>query len=198
MKILFLSFYLFRLIRRHASPGTVSSESEPSPRRQGRRCVLPVSVCVCVCVCIVYHFWLPVDMSPCMQFPLYSVEYHLGSEKFPIWERCTHYREYPTSEIVGLLMGKDVPPEFVCSSVPTRAQSNMSFIVNMKSVKDPMDLRADDNGVWKHKGLRSLWVSVSGRKVDVPSSRSGALLRCSVSKRHTIPFSHLKISEGSS
>jgi len=101
----------------------------------------------------------------------YSVEYHLGNKKFPILERSTQYREYPTSELVRLLRGKDVPAECVCSSVPTRAQSNVSFLVNLDNVKDPMDLRADDNGVWTHKGLRSLWVSVSARSVEILSRK---------------------------
>ncbi len=135
---------------------------------------------MCVCVCVraceyVCREHIPSVVYMCntklFSMSSDSIEYHLGNDKYPIWERCANYREYPTSEVVRLLMGKDVPPECVCSSVPTRAQSNMSFVVNMKNVKDPKDLRADDNGVWIHKGLRSLWISVSGQKVDILSRK---------------------------
>ena len=84
----------------------------------------------------------------------HSIEYHLENQKLPVWERCAHYKEYPTSEEVKLLLGKDVPAIRVCSSVPNCVQSSVSFIVSMKAVKDPKYLRAEENWVWE---LRSLW-----------------------------------------
>ena len=87
----------------------------------------------------------------------HSIEYHLENQKLPVWEKCAHYKEYPTSEVVKLLLGKDVPANRVCSLVPTCVQSSIGFIVSMKAVKDPKDLRAEENWVWEHKELGSLW-----------------------------------------
>ena len=84
----------------------------------------------------------------------HSIEYHLESQKLLVWEKCTHYKEYPTSAVAKLLLGKDVPANRVCSSVPTCVQSSVSFIVSMKAMEDPKDLIAEENWVW---GLRSLW-----------------------------------------
>ena len=41
---------------------------------------------------------------------------------------------------------KSVDPDRVCTTVPIRVQNNASFIVDMGVVKNPLDLRADDNG----------------------------------------------------
>jgi len=67
----------------------------------------------------------------------HSIEYHLENQKLPFWERCAHYKEYPSSEMVKLLLGKDVPANRVCSSFPTCVQLSVSLIVSMKAVKDP-------------------------------------------------------------
>jgi len=37
----------------------------------------------------------------------HSIEYHLENQKLPVWERCAHYKEYPSSEIVKLLLGNE-------------------------------------------------------------------------------------------
>ena len=66
----------------------------------------------------------------------HSIEYHLENQKLPVWERCARYKEYPSSEMVKLLLGKDVPANRVCSSVPTCVQLSVSLIVSMKAVKD--------------------------------------------------------------
>jgi len=73
----------------------------------------------------------------------------------PVWGKCARYKEYPTSEVVKLLLGKDVPANRVCSPVPTCVQLSVSFIVSIKAVKDPKGLRAEENWDWEHKGLRS-------------------------------------------
>ena len=62
---------------------------------------------------------------------------------------------------MDVLLGKKIPtPKVICQSIPVRVQENLSFVVSMDNVKDPLDLRADDNGVWIHKGVRSIWSSV--------------------------------------
>ena len=37
---------------------------------------------------------------------------------------------------------------------------NVAFVVNLHSLDDPKDLRADENGVWKHMGSPIAYVSI--------------------------------------
>ena len=56
------------------------------------------------------------------------------------------------------------------SICPTLVQCNASFVVNMENVKNPLNLRADDNGVWVHNGVHTLWLAVrKSRKFEIPS-----------------------------
>jgi len=47
---------------------------------------------------------------------------------------------------------------------PTAACHNCCFLVNINCVCDAMDLRADDYGVWIHKGVRKTYVVVDDSK----------------------------------
>ena len=40
----------------------------------------------------------------------------------------------------------------VCSKQPVRVCQNVSFIVDLHMLDDPLDIRADINGVWRCKG----------------------------------------------
>jgi len=51
----------------------------------------------------------------------------------------------------------------VCSAQPVSVEHNCSFLVDLKCVADPNDLRADNCGVWKHQGVRKNWVVVDGK-----------------------------------
>ena len=100
---------------------------------------------------------------------------------------------------MSVLLGKDSPlPQTVCKSVPVRVQENLSFVVSMDNVKDPLDLRADDNGVWVHKGIRTLWISVdSGGRTEILSRKGrpkmkisgGAKLYCMKKSYHALKTS---------
>ena len=56
---------------------------------------------------------------------------------------------------------KSVDPDRVCTTLPIQVQSNASFIVDMGVVKNPLDLRADNNGTWVHNGPRTIWLSMN-------------------------------------
>ena len=57
--------------------------------------------------------------------------------------------------------------------VPVRVQSNVSFVIDMDIIKNPMDLRADDNGAWVHNGLRTVWLLIRGEKWKFLATKVG-------------------------
>ena len=105
---------------------------------------------------------------------IHRIDYHLGNESMPIFEKKGRYSEYTTSRLVDIITDKDcVDPDRVCKRVPIRVQSNVSFVIDMDVVKNPLDLRADDNGAWIHNGLRTIWLSVNRKGEMEILSRKG-------------------------
>lgn len=62
-----------------------------------------------------------------------------------------------------VLLTDSVPKEKLCSMQPTCVNHNVSFVVNLDSLDDYNDLRADETGVWKRKGSPIAIVSVHTR-----------------------------------
>lgn len=48
----------------------------------------------------------------------------------------------------------------ICSKHPVRIANNHTFVVNLKSLDHPDDLKSDDCGHWIHKGRKSSKVAV--------------------------------------
>ena len=48
----------------------------------------------------------------------------------------------------------------VCSTQPVQVCHNASFLVDLHSLSDAMDIRADENGVWDRKGSPVTYVSI--------------------------------------
>ena len=74
-------------------------------------------------------------------------------------------KDYTVEELIELLFNP--PNERVCTAQPTAVYHNYSFVVNLNCVRDVSDLRADDCGVWIHKGVRKTYVVVDDSKAVV-------------------------------
>ena len=48
----------------------------------------------------------------------------------------------------------------MCLKQPVQVCRNIAFIVDLHSLDDPLDIRADENGVWVRKGSPVAYVSV--------------------------------------
>lgn len=57
-------------------------------------------------------------------------------------------------------MLKKLEKDAVCDRQPTNVCNNVAFVVNLKSLSDPRDIRADDNGVWNRKGSPVTYISI--------------------------------------
>ena len=53
-----------------------------------------------------------------------------------------------------------MPEEKICNTQPVSVCHNAAFVVNLHSLDDPKDIRADENGVWKRMGAPIAYVSV--------------------------------------
>ena len=67
-------------------------------------------------------------------------------------------------DLAKLLVANPVLKEKICTKQPLRVCQNVSFIVDLHSLDDPHDIRADENGVWKRKGSPVAYVSIHTQK----------------------------------
>ena len=93
------------------------------------------------------------------------------SDDLPVFKRGKV--EYTVPQLVLILSGTHDDDD-VCKTQPTGIEHNCSFIVDLTCIKDPNDLRADDSGVWKHKGVRKTWVVTNEEGVVIMQSREHA------------------------
>ena len=104
-------------------------------------------------------------------------EYYNQNNLLPVYE-WTHSKQHYTAEELGrILLTDTVPKEKICHVQPTQIQHNVAFVVNLHSLGDPKDLRADDNGVWERKGAPVTFISVhksyNGTSVIAQRSKMG-------------------------
>ena len=48
----------------------------------------------------------------------------------------------------------------ICPEQPLHVIKNVSFVIDMNSLDDPNDLKADENGVWKRMGSPVAYISI--------------------------------------
>ena len=48
----------------------------------------------------------------------------------------------------------------ICHEQPLHVNKNVSFVIDMNSLDDPNDLKADENGVWKRMGSPVAYISI--------------------------------------
>ena len=81
-----------------------------------------------------------------------------------IW--TTPKKQFSAEELARLLLIKSaVPQSKICSKQPVRICHNVSFVVDLHSLDDPKDIRADENGVSQRNGSPVAYVSIHGAKV---------------------------------
>ena len=66
------------------------------------------------------------------------------------------------------MLGGIVSEEKICNNHPTSVCHNVAFVINLHSLDDPKDLRADENGVWKRMGAPIAFISVHRNRGGEP------------------------------
>ena len=69
-------------------------------------------------------------------------------------------QQFSIEELGAILLTKKVPKEKICHVQPTVVAHNATFVVDLNSLDDPKDVRADEGGVWKRMGTPIGYVSV--------------------------------------
>ena len=98
-----------------------------------------------------------------------------GDPSLPVY-KWTKPHQHIVEELAKLLIANLVPKEKVCSKRPVQVCQNVAFVVDLHSLDDPLDIRADENGVWKRKGSPVAYVSLhtnSGKTTVFKRSRMG-------------------------
>ena len=95
----------------------------------------------------------------------------------PIFSKSTTREHYSIETLAKLLLDTDSSVaegnREVCTIQPVQVCHNASFLVDLDSLDDAMDIRADENGVWDRKGspvtsafIRKDQLSLFGRGVS--------------------------------
>lgn len=58
-------------------------------------------------------------------------------------------QRYSVEELANILVVNPVSKEKICTKQPAQVSRNVSFVVDLHSLDNPLDIRADENGVWK-------------------------------------------------
>ena len=64
----------------------------------------------------------------------------------------------------------------MCTTQPVQVCHNTSFLVDLASLDDAMDIRADENGVWDCKGFPVTYISIHhGKELSVTVQKRSKL-----------------------
>lgn len=106
-----------------------------------------------------------------------SVEYYHENINLPVYGHPKH--GYNCEEIVHILLNPVFEKDLLCTTHPVSVEHNVSFVIDLNSLSNPNDVRADDLGSWKCTGSRCLTfmveigptdcriVSVGGKQVQI-------------------------------
>ena len=82
-----------------------------------------------------------------------SVEFYDGNPQLPVFGHPN--KGYSSEQIVHILLDQSIDDQLICSTNPVYVHHNVSFIVDLSTLKNPNDVRADDLGSWKCTGSRT-------------------------------------------
>lgn len=127
-------------------------------------------------------------------------EYYDNNKKLPILEWISQYKKrlYSVDNIICLLLRPNLQSSaFICSTIPTFVNDNVSFVINLDFL-DSHDVLAD-MGSWRNNGVHTTHfnVSVSSIKVKdctICSSKDRAYLLRRVYRIPSVSRSSLHIS----
>ena len=94
----------------------------------------------------------------------------------PVYQWTKPKQHYSIEELANILIVNPVAKEKICTKQPVRVSQNVAFVVDLHSLDDPLDIRADENGVWNRKGSPVAYISVhtdSGKTRIFKRSRMG-------------------------
>ena len=89
--------------------------------------------------------------------------YYNHDSALPVYKWSYSHYHYSIEELARILVTNSMPKEKLCSKQPTCVNHNVSFVINLDTLDDYSDIRADENGVWKRKRAPIAIISVHTR-----------------------------------
>ena len=83
-----------------------------------------------------------------------------GDDELPVYRWNRSKEQYTLDSLANVLLTDSVPPSSICSKQPVQVCHNVSFVVDLYKLDDPVDIRADENSVWVRKGSPVAYVSM--------------------------------------
>jgi len=87
-----------------------------------------------------------------------------GDDELPVYRWNQSKEHYTLDSLANVLLTDSVPPSSICSKQSVHICRNVSFVVDLHKLDDPVDVRADENGVWVWKGSPVAYVSMHTKK----------------------------------
>lgn len=81
---------------------------------------------------------------------LCSFEYYQGNINLPVYGHPKH--GYNCEEIIHILLDPVFKYELLSKTHPVSVEHNVSFVIDLNSLSNPKDVRADDLGSWTCTG----------------------------------------------
>ena len=102
----------------------------------------------------------------------------------PVYKRTVSNEHFSIETLARLLLDTDSAVASgklkACTTQPVQVCHNVTFLVDLHALDDPMDVRADENGVWDHKGSPVTYVSIhTNNSTTAVYKRSHMGLPCS-------------------
>lgn len=85
--------------------------------------------------------------------------FYNGDYELPVYKWNASKAHYSLHSLADVLLNDAVPPSRVCSKQPVHVCRNVSFVVDLDKLDDPMDVRADESGIWMRQGSPVAYVS---------------------------------------
>lgn len=91
----------------------------------------------------------------------------------PVYKLTSRGEQFTMEQLAKIVILEDVDESLICERQPTCVCKNSTFVVNLHSLEDPCDIRADDNGVWIRSGSPVTYVSIHNGKEIYKRSKLG-------------------------
>jgi len=99
-----------------------------------------------------------------------------GDPCLPVVQQTKQNQHYSVEVLAKLLVANPISKEKIRTKQPLRVCQSVSCVVDLHSLDDPYNIRADENGMWKRKGSPVAHVSIHTVKSGEKSSSTQELV----------------------
>ena len=87
-------------------------------------------------------------------------KFYNGIPTLPVYKWTKTNQHFSVEDLAQILLTKSVVSSQICVEQPCYVQRNAAFVVDLHKLKDPLDIKADENGTWIRKGSPVAYVSI--------------------------------------